>query len=64
MDKASWVGMGAMLRPSFPDIDYVIEDIREEGAGVKVEGHFVGTLPMTSTYPPRAWMSFPPVGKR
>jgi predicted ester cyclase len=44
MDKAGWAGMGEMMRASFPDIDYVIEDIREEGAGVKVTGYFTGTF--------------------
>ena len=44
MDKGAWVGMGQMMEASFPDIEYVIEDINEEGDTVKVVGHFVGTF--------------------
>lgn len=44
MDKATWIGMGEVVRTSFPDMDYVIEDIQEEAAGIKVKGHFVGTF--------------------
>ncbi|UCG24118.1 MAG: ester cyclase [Chloroflexota bacterium] len=44
MDKESWMGMGDLMRASFPDIDYVIEDIREEGGKVSVTGYFTGTF--------------------
>jgi len=44
MDKATWLGMGDLMRASFPDVDYVIEDISEEGGKVKVTGYFTGTF--------------------
>jgi hypothetical protein len=44
IDKATWIRMGGMMKASFPDIELVIEEIREEGDGVKVVGHFVGTF--------------------
>jgi len=43
-DKATWIGMGQMLQGSFPDLENVIDDIREEGAGVRITSHFVGTF--------------------
>lgn len=43
-DKASWTGMGYMLKAAFPDMDFVIEDIWEEGDNVMVMGHFAGTF--------------------
>jgi hypothetical protein len=43
-DKATWIGMGQMLQASFPDLENVIDDIREEGQGVRVTSHFVGTF--------------------
>ena len=44
MDKATWIGMGDILEASFPDMDYVIEDISQEEDGVRVTGYFVGTF--------------------
>lgn len=44
MDKATWIGMGDIMEASFPDMDYVIEDISQEEAGVRVTGYFVGTF--------------------
>lgn len=44
LDKASWVGMGDMMKGSFPDINYVIEDIREQGDDLIVAGRFSGTF--------------------
>ena len=44
LDKASWVGMGDLMRASFPDINYVIEDIHEHGDDVMVAGRFSGTF--------------------
>ena len=64
MDKATWVGMGEMLKASFPDIDYVIEDIREEGAGVKVVGHFVGTFANDLDLSPLGMDTVPASGKK
>ncbi len=43
-DKTSWIGMGHMLRAAFPDIDFIIEDIWEEGNEVMITGHFAGTF--------------------
>ena len=44
MDKAGWFGMGNMMRASFPDIDYLIDDIELEGEDVLVVGRFKGTF--------------------
>jgi predicted ester cyclase len=44
MDKRAWLAMTPLMRASFPDIGYVIEDIREEGEKVRLTGHFVGTF--------------------
>lgn len=63
-DKATWIGMGEMLRASFPDIDYVIEDIREEGAGVKVTGYFTGTFTNDLDLSPMGMDSVPANGKK
>jgi hypothetical protein len=43
-DKDTWFGMGQMLQASFPDLENVIDDIREEGEDVSVTSHFVGTF--------------------
>lgn len=43
-DKTGWFGMGDLFRASIPDIDYIIEDIREEGDDVIVAGRFTGTF--------------------
>jgi predicted ester cyclase len=42
MDKHAWLAMTPLMRASFPDIGYVVDDIREEGDKVRVTGHFVG----------------------
>jgi predicted ester cyclase len=44
MDRAGWFGMGEMMRASFPDIDYVIDDIKLDGEDVLVVGRFKGTF--------------------
>lgn len=44
MDKAGWFGMGEMMRASFPDIDYVFDDIKIEGEDVLIVGRFKGTF--------------------
>jgi predicted ester cyclase len=43
-DKAGWIGMGQMIKNSFPDIKVVIEDIHEEGDSVMVTSYFTGTF--------------------
>lgn len=43
-DKQAWFGMGQMMRASFPDITYEIEDIHQEGEDVIMKGRFVGTF--------------------
>lgn len=43
-DKAGWMGMGQMLKNSFPDIKVVIEDIKEEGDRVMVTNYLTGTF--------------------
>jgi len=44
MDRESWLGMGDLMRASLPDIDYVIENIREQEEGVLITGYFTGTF--------------------
>lgn len=44
MDKSSWIAMGQLMESAFPDVSYVVEDVREEGDGVAVTGHFSGTF--------------------
>ncbi len=44
MDKTTWLSMTPLMQASFPDIEYVVEDIREEGGRVSLTGHFVGTF--------------------
>jgi predicted ester cyclase len=43
-DKSSWFAMGQLMESALPDITYLIEDIREEGDGVAITGHFSGTF--------------------
>ena len=44
MDKTAWFGMGEVMQAAMPDIDFIFEDIREEGDDVLVTGHFTGTF--------------------
>ena len=44
LDKDTWFGMGDLMTAAIPDIDYVIEDVHEEGEDVMVTGHFSGTF--------------------
>ena len=44
MDRSSWIAMGQPMESAFPDINYIIEDIREEGDGVAITGRFSGTF--------------------
>ena len=44
LDKARWVGMGQLFKAAFPDIEAVIEDIREEGEGVVMAVHSSGNF--------------------
>ena len=44
MDKAGWLGMGAMWKATFPDIKYILDDIREEGDDVMMTGRITGTF--------------------
>ena len=43
-DKQTWFVMGDMMRASFPDISYEMEEVRQEGEDVLVKGHFEGTF--------------------
>ena len=64
MDKAAWMGMGDLMRASFPDVDYVIEDIREEGDGVQVTGYFTGTFTNDFDLTALGMGLFPATGKK
>jgi predicted ester cyclase len=44
MNKEAWIGMGEIMRASFPDVGNVIEEIRQEGENVFVVNHFTGTF--------------------
>ena len=44
MDKSTWLGMEPLVLASFPDMEYVIKEIKEEGDGVRLTGHFVGVF--------------------
>ena len=62
-DKAGWFGMGEMMRASFPDIDYVFDDIKLEGEDVLVVGRFKGTFKNDSDLSAMNMGSFPASGK-
>jgi predicted ester cyclase len=44
MNKEGYIGMGHMLRASFPDFEFVHSALREEGDFVIMTGHFEGTF--------------------
>jgi len=44
MDKNTWLAMSPVMFASFPDIEFVIEEIAEQGDQVRLVGHFVGTF--------------------
>jgi hypothetical protein len=44
MDRASWKGMGDLLEAAMPDLEIVIDELREEGDDVVVGTRFVGTF--------------------
>ena len=44
MDRASWIGMGDLIEAAMPDLEFVIDELREEGDDVVVGTRFVGTF--------------------
>jgi predicted ester cyclase len=44
MDKASWTGMGELLKASIPDLDHLISEIKADGDDVLVTSRFTGTF--------------------
>jgi predicted ester cyclase len=44
MDKEAWFGMGEMMKVSFPDLDFTIDEIHQEGEDVILTGRFTGTF--------------------
>jgi len=44
MGKDAWIGMGELMKASFPDVGNVIDEIRQEGQDVIVVSHFTGTF--------------------
>lgn len=44
MDRASWKGMGDLIEAAMPDLEIVIDELREEGDDVVVGTRFVGTF--------------------
>jgi hypothetical protein len=45
MDKNAWIGMGQLMEAAFPDLSYVIKDVREKGDGVGVLSPLQGQPP-------------------
>jgi predicted ester cyclase len=43
-DKASYLGLAAMLQAALPDLEFVLEDLYEEGDAVIATGYFKGTF--------------------
>lgn len=43
MDKQAYLGIGQHMFAAFPDIKFVYSDLRPEGDGVIVKGHWEGT---------------------
>jgi predicted ester cyclase len=64
MNKSAWLGMGDTMRSAFPDLSYVIEDIREEGDGVAVTGRFAGTFTNDFDLSPAGMGTFRATGAR
>jgi hypothetical protein len=44
IDKASWMAMGRPLQAAVPDMEVVIDDIREDGDDILVTSHYTGTF--------------------
>ena len=44
MDKAGWFGMGDLMQAAMPDVQFVYEDVHEEGDEVVVTGRITGTF--------------------
>jgi predicted ester cyclase len=44
MDRASWIGMGNLMEAAIPDLQFFIEDLREDGDDVLVSTRFRGTF--------------------
>jgi predicted ester cyclase len=44
MGKEAYFGMGELLQASIPDIDYVFDEIHQEGEDVIASGHYRGTF--------------------
>lgn len=44
LDKNTWLGMEALLTGSFPDLEFVVEELAEDGDGVQLAGYFTGTF--------------------
>ena len=42
--KEAWFAMGELMRASIPDLDFTIDEIRQEGEDVIFSGHFTGTF--------------------
>jgi hypothetical protein len=43
-DRSLWIAMGDLMEAALPDIEYIIDDIREEGDDVVVSTRFAGTF--------------------
>jgi hypothetical protein len=44
LDKASWTGMGMLMKASIPDLAHPIDEIKEDGGDVLVTSRFTGTF--------------------
>lgn len=63
MNKSAWIAMGHLMRSAFPDLSYVLEDIREVGDEVAMTGHLAGTFTNDFDLSAVGMGTIPPTGK-
>jgi predicted ester cyclase len=63
MDKSTWLGMGDLMQSAFPDIELIVEDIREEGDSLVVTSRFRGTFKKDLDLSPLGMGVIPATGK-
>jgi hypothetical protein len=61
-DQAGWLGMGRMIKNSFPDINVEIDEIREEGNEVYVTSRFGGSFSKDMDLTSHGMMLIPATG--
>lgn len=63
MSKDTWMRMGDLMKTSFPDLDIILEDIREEGDTFMVTSRFHGTFKKDLDLSPLGMGIVPATGK-